>query len=123
MGIRFQISLLLCLFLFATKIYPQTSWNAEFFTQDDGLSHSTITDIVQDKYGFIWLGTDNGLIRYDGYEFNAYSLHTPVIYNLLIDSDRRLWIIADSLYRFNYDKDLPEKIEGINERIDCGHVG
>lgn len=36
---------------------------------EDGLSQSTVHDIFQDSYGFIWVGTENGVNRYDGHEF------------------------------------------------------
>ena len=41
-------------------------------TTNDGLSNSQIHCIIQDRYGFIWIGTDNGLNRYDGLEFSVY---------------------------------------------------
>src|SRR5579863_6509443 len=36
-------------------------------SQSEGLSESTVTTVVQDNQGFVWLGTQNGLDRYDGY--------------------------------------------------------
>jgi len=39
---------------------------------DDGLSQITVTTIHQDKKGFMWFGTRNGLNRYDGYEFDIF---------------------------------------------------
>ena len=39
---------------------------------NDGLSASTVTCIFKDKRGFMWLGTQDGLNRYDGYEFQQY---------------------------------------------------
>src|SRR5579883_2806375 len=39
-------------------------------------SHQRITGIVQDDFGFLWIGTDNGLKRYDGYRVRDYG-HDP----------------------------------------------
>ncbi len=41
-------------------------------TIKDGLSNPIVYDIVQDKKGFIWIATANGLNRYDGYNFCHY---------------------------------------------------
>lgn len=43
-------------------------------TMDDGLPANTVRNVVQDKYGFIWLGTDNGLCRYDGMRVQSYHI-------------------------------------------------
>ena len=40
--------------------------------QDEGLTSSYINCILQDKNGFIWVGTGEGLFRYDGYSFKAF---------------------------------------------------
>lgn len=40
---------------------------------EDGLSQSTVYDIFQDSYGFIWVATENGINRYDGYEFEQFT--------------------------------------------------
>lgn len=42
------------------------------FTISSGLSNSYITDILQDKRGYIWIGTTDGLNRFDGYDFKVY---------------------------------------------------
>ena len=39
---------------------------------EDGLQNNNIHCILQDQYGFIWFGNENGLQRYDGIEFNIY---------------------------------------------------
>ena len=41
-------------------------------TTGDGLSQSTVTCILKDKYGFMWFGTEDGLNKYDGYRFTIY---------------------------------------------------
>ena len=44
----------------------------EHFTSQDGLSQDTIFFIFQDRQGFLWLGTQDGLNRYDGYRFRIF---------------------------------------------------
>lgn len=44
----------------------------EHLTVEDGLSSNTIFSIIQDSRGFLWIGTYDGLNRYDGYEFKVY---------------------------------------------------
>lgn len=74
--------------------------DAKLFTVNDGLSQSHINTIFQDSRGFIWVGTENGLSRYDGYEFVNYA-HQPYDTNSLTnnyinaiceDSHGVLWI-------------------------------
>ena len=45
----------------------------EHLTLDDGLSQSAVMSIWQDAEGFMWFGTENGLNRYNGYEFEQFS--------------------------------------------------
>jgi PAS domain S-box-containing protein len=69
-------------------------------TTNDGLSHSWVHSILQDKYGFIWIGTDDGLNRYDGYTFRVfknnmrdrYSISSSCVIAMLENSKGDLWI-------------------------------
>ena len=45
-------------------------------TPDDGLSSSIVTSIIQDHKGFVWIGTPDGLNRYDGFKFVVYKNNT-----------------------------------------------
>lgn len=56
----------------AQKYFRQ--WDIQLLTTKDGLSNNTLTEIHQDKDGFLWLGTDVGLSRYDGIHFHNYDL-------------------------------------------------
>ena len=69
-------------------------------TVDDGLSQSWVPTIVKDDLGFLWIGTQNGLNRFDGTGFRVYnhdaadptSLSSASVNRLLVDSRGRLWI-------------------------------
>ena len=47
-------------------------YNFEKLSIKDGLSHSNVYTIIQDQSGYLWFGTQDGLNKYDGYEFNIY---------------------------------------------------
>ncbi|HEX5669172.1 MAG TPA: two-component regulator propeller domain-containing protein, partial [Chitinophagaceae bacterium] len=64
---------------------------------EDGLSQGMITDIIQDRYGFMWLGTKDGLNQYDGYRFSVYR-HSPDDLSSLSDSYTTA-LMEDSLGR------------------------
>lgn len=54
-------------------IYAQKEFTVHnFFTTKDGLSNNTIYVIKQDARGFLWVGTKEGLSRFDGYQFEKY---------------------------------------------------
>jgi ligand-binding sensor domain-containing protein len=54
----------------------------EHLSSKDGLPFSTINDIYQDKKGFIWIATFNGLFRYDGYNFKTFTTKPDDVHSL-----------------------------------------
>ena len=55
------------------------SWGGNDFQyrhigMEDGLTSNTVRHITQDKYGYMWFGTDNGLCRYDGIKVQPYRI-------------------------------------------------
>lgn len=73
--------------LFFIALTSPTSLAGDRFEQlsiNDGLSQNTITSLMQDQQGFLWIGTQDGLNRYDGYQFKTFH-HNPNQNNTLSD--------------------------------------
>ena len=58
---------------FTSKGLAQDNYDIKWLTDSDGLPQNTIRSIFKDKYGYIWLSTENGLVRYDGKEFKVFN--------------------------------------------------
>ena len=68
-----RIAFIIILTVFSRNLFAQTdSIIIEHLSTKDGLSHKHIHCVMEDSYGFLWVGTDDGLNRYDGYEFVVY---------------------------------------------------
>jgi signal transduction histidine kinase/DNA-binding response OmpR family regulator/ligand-binding sensor domain-containing protein len=94
-------TLLILFFLLATTsvaaqlLMPS---NQQRFKTEDGLPQSFVSGIVQDKNGFIWIGTQDGLARYDGRSFKSFSsantkgtgFRSFVINDLVINKDNHI---------------------------------
>jgi ligand-binding sensor domain-containing protein/serine phosphatase RsbU (regulator of sigma subunit) len=87
----------------------------QMFTVNDGLSQSHVTCLMQDSRGFIWIGTEDGLNRYDGYDFVKYnyqpydtnSLSSNYINAICEDKDGILWIATNKgLTSYDLKNDL-----------------
>ena len=92
--------IILALFNFAVIFLGAQQVRLEHFTTDDGLPENTGQAIVQDGQGFLWIGTQNGLARYDGYEFVAFknlsndstSISNNQVEAILEDRDGFIWV-------------------------------
>jgi ligand-binding sensor domain-containing protein len=98
---------ILCLGLIGSTMLLSESGQAltadvrfEYITTVDGLSGSSVTAIAQDHEGFLFIGTQEGLNKYDGYQFTIYrnspldstTLTDSRIESLLVDHAGTLWI-------------------------------
>ncbi|MCX6270430.1 MAG: hypothetical protein NTU44_04270, partial [Bacteroidetes bacterium] len=85
-----------------SELYPQSELklNFRFLTRQSGLPSQVCYDAVQDFRGYIWIGTDNGLARYDGRNFTTFkakagdpfSIVDNSVHCLLQTRDSMLWI-------------------------------
>ena len=97
---RQTIFLLLILVLALATKGQVNSLGFERLDSEAGLSQNLVSSIVQDKQGFLWFGTDEGLNRFDGNEFkifrheenNPSSINGNSIPALLVANDSTIWI-------------------------------
>ncbi len=99
-------------FIPLSNVSAQKNFVFENFSIPQGLSNPTINTIIEDKYGFLWLGTNDGLSRYDGYEFKVYknnpsdstSLPGNSIRTISEDNAGNLWIGGSNVLA-KYDRE------------------
>ncbi len=106
---------LLVLVVFFVQIRMGVSANQErylYFTEIDGLPRNITTCLEQDQYGYVWIGTNNGIARFDGKSFRTYNeLKKCGIISLLYDSKHNLWAGTHlGLYRYNPVTDFFELV-------------
>lgn len=71
-------------------------YNFKFYGQEDGLQNLAVQVVLQDREGFLWVGTQNGLFRYDGSQFKRFTkddgLPGARIESLQEAADGTLWV-------------------------------
>src|SRR5918992_3066679 len=102
----------------------------EHLTMRDGLSQSTVMSILQDAQGYLWLGTESGLDRYDGYSVREYrrerghphALASDYIWEIAQDAHGDLWLATqgggiarwdrktDRFQQFRHDPEDPNTL-------------
>lgn len=106
--------IILGLIVFNINIWASYALNINFrnIANEDGLSQSTVETIIQDRKGYIWIGTNDGLNKYNGYDFKVYrhdekdinSIANNYIVDLQEDNSGNIWVgTADGLSKINTD--------------------
>ncbi|MBO9618071.1 MAG: histidine kinase [Niabella sp.] len=103
----------ICTFI-AVFLFPFLSHSQEYYFRhiqvENGLSNNTATCLIQDKSGFIWIGTKDGLDRFDGYNFKVFrnqpddstSLGNNSIWKLHEARNGMIWVGTEfGIYRFD----------------------
>lgn len=87
--------------LLAWNLMASPDYQFDVWQTDQGLPQSTVTSIVQTPDGYLWLGTQNGLVRFDGVNFKVFNENnTPAIKNnrmvrLFVDHQGTLWVSGE----------------------------
>jgi len=100
MNLRLNALWFLSMLFICTSLCAQKPIVFNHLRMENGLSQNSVMAIAQDKNQFIWMGTQHGLNRYDGYRFKTYSnssdnqnsISNNVISALLSDTKGRLWV-------------------------------
>lgn len=94
-----------------TAAYAQTTLEFDQWTTAHGLSQVSVFAMMQDREGYLWFATENGLNQFDGYQFTHYthslfdsnSLSDQLVYTMIEDNDGIMWIacFGGGLNRFD----------------------
>jgi signal transduction histidine kinase/ligand-binding sensor domain-containing protein/DNA-binding response OmpR family regulator len=119
----FIISFIVSLFSLVTN---GRTYYFRHYRNDSGLSNNTVMACLQDRRGFVWFGTKEGLSRFDGFQFKVF-LHSPSVSNCLLnnfilslceDEDGCIWIgTSDGICFYSPDNDRFGTIESENPKI------
>ncbi|WDE00573.1 EAL domain-containing protein [Thalassomonas actiniarum] len=111
---------IISLLLLATLIAPASALQADVqlkfkqYSTEHGLSQNSVFSIAQDKNGFLWFATEDGLNRFDGHDFSQYrysatdphSIADNLIRKVFVDQHNTLWVgTQNGLSRYNAEQD------------------
>jgi signal transduction histidine kinase/ligand-binding sensor domain-containing protein/DNA-binding response OmpR family regulator len=120
---RFFIFIFLQTIAFAV-LSQKNNLKFDHFNSEDGLSHSNVISIFQDRTGFMWFCTRDGLNKYDGYKFTVYkndehnknSISQNAVYEAIEDADNNLWIATrGGLSKFDKHSEQFTQYKHIND--------
>ncbi|MEM8529178.1 MAG: two-component regulator propeller domain-containing protein, partial [Bacteroidota bacterium] len=106
---RFYFSAV-CLFQLQLSLWAQSNpaftVDVQHFTVEQGLSHRNATVVFQDSYNYIWIGTNYGLNRFNGHNFQVFTkekngLVDNAIHQILEDDEQWLWVVNKTPFKGN----------------------
>ncbi len=104
---------------------PAQFINREYvnITQADGLPSNETYYIFRDSKNYLWVATDQGVIRYSGTSINQYSLADNIVFKIKEDSNGRIWFFTQSgrlsyffkekIYDYKYNDSIAKYIKNI----------
>ncbi len=131
-GIFFTLFILISIGDFSLYANGQSGYIFHHLNTRDGLSNSNVLTILKDSYGFLWIGTESGINRYDGYSFKVFRLYDEDnnnveltdIYGLEEDGLGNIWVRCSYKYMlYSREKDyfisdIPKFLKGLGIEVD-----
>lgn len=122
-----QLYIYICIIFWTVSfqsINGQSSYVFHHLETSKGLSNNNVRAILRDSYGFLWVGTESGLNRYDGYEFKVFTMHsdssntlaTDDILGLQEDGLGNIWVDLGYGYMV-YKRDKDSFVSGTEELL------
>jgi len=124
--LRYFLALIVAIYIYfpsssSAKALEATTANVitkfNYFGKEQGLEQPTVMFVVEDKLGFIWLGTQAGVYRFDGQEFKSFNpqnsgLSNSFVTSMLVNDKGELWVGTESGLN-KYD----DKLERFNSHL------
>lgn len=114
--------IILLIFCCCISLYAGAQSAHLYFDRFDikkGLPESNVSTIKEDSEGYMWFSTQNGLVRYDGYQYKIYRLGSPklnrqvatLVFSIVEDNKKNLWVstLVNGLFRYNRQTDTFEQ--------------
>jgi ligand-binding sensor domain-containing protein len=129
-----KTAILLFVILLAGNLFSLSSKRAmnqfmqDFWSSNNGLPQNTVSAMVQTRDGYIWMGTEEGFVKFDGMEFTLFDssilpIEEHMIFSMTEDPVKPiLWIATggSGLVKFNYETEKAEVVassEGLDKLI------
>ncbi|MBI3136125.1 MAG: histidine kinase [Bacteroidetes bacterium] len=102
-----RVAFVSVVFLFCSSALSQR-FNFVNYSLEEGLPQSQVSDICQDRWGYLWIGTETGLSRFDGIRFENFSTDNGLpdneIDKIFLDKDGKIWVATPKgIARYSYN--------------------
>ncbi len=131
MSIKHRIFLLLACIAFCVNLSAQDQYVFYRMNTKDGLSSSCINSLFVDSRGYLWVSSEGGLDRYDGYSFRSYTNYGGAsdeqisnVQSVVEDAEGKLWIEGTLPYAIykggkdGFNKDVKTYLKGLDIEVD-----
>ncbi|TDT46872.1 two component regulator with propeller domain [Maribacter spongiicola] len=115
------ISLISTLLFQLSFLFGQDDVRIKYYSLKEGISQVTINELLKDSLGFVWIGTQDGLNRFDGKKFKTYkydesddaSISGNHVTSLLDDKSGNIWVgtLGNGLNLYDYELDVFRSID------------